>query len=544
MTHGKGMVSAIPENLIKYADACTQGAEQLQTWVSKVLAPALKDYEASSGKCYAIDASVAQQVAAAYYTDRDVRTVGLAFQQTQEGVVTVGNATTPVWAKDSDINVITEQLQLRWAHQASWNAGAALGKRFSDEDPTTIERKKFYVDELNGHLNDPYFCASFFSGLNSDQVETILSLGGIQALVNAYSCGALSKEGAKSVGDLLGNLIRQPTFPPVNLDVHYITEVQKLELLQALARNPVAARNFADSLSAAQLRAIFHDQGSQDLALRRNLLATLTVAMSQVPDGEGHPLMNKVTQGFFGEGTPKMSRSEWNSLSTSLKQFYAAGVARSVSSVGSPGDSPESLKAQMIRIGAQVGGDLKPFIDAAHNADPDNKLLRDMLQGALGNVETMWIPTPEGLAGVAVTAAIGATQSLLQDSDMDPAKWFLSRYIHIPKGQLGKQNVPSKLNAQLALAAYSMTISKLVASGNIYPAGSEPGHEHPFAFGNDPKANAELLRRMLQSPGKYQVGKDVPGKQSAPDLQSFGALFWQHEEEPVIGLLDEPGDDG
>ncbi|WP_306316853.1 MULTISPECIES: hypothetical protein [unclassified Streptomyces] len=543
MTSRKGMVSAVPENLLKYAQVCTQGAEQLQSWVRTVLTPAINAYEASGHKCYILDGNVAQQVASVYYTDRDVRTVGLAFQKTQEGKVTVRAQGAPVWAKDTDVTAIARQLQLQWANQASWNAGAALAARYLKDHPTLLKDKKAFVDELNRHVNDPYFCASFFSKLDSDQVETMVALGGTQALVKAYESGALGNPGAKAVGDMLAGPIRQPTLPPVNLDTNYITQEQKNALLRTLAQNPVAAGHFAQSLSPEQLSRIFHLEGAQHPELRPLLLSTLTVAVQQVPEGQVRPLMNKVTQGLFA-GDEKLSRSEWQSLSKAFKQFYATALPRTIGSMGSPGETPNQLGGRMDQVGKQVGADLMPFIRAAYDADPDHKVLRDMLAGALGNVEGGLVPGGP-LPKIAADAAIGAAQAYLQGAGLDPAKGLIG-LIPIPEGTpVAARN----LNDQVALSAYSMTLSRLLESHNIYPAGAKQGEEQPITVGNDPAAKQSRILDMLRHPEKYQVGKDVPegegrNGESAPDLRSFGARFWNQERTSVEEFLNQEKSDG
>ncbi|ANP52273.1 hypothetical protein J2Z21_008633 [Streptomyces griseochromogenes] len=105
-------VSAIPEHLFSYSGTCTQGAEQFQTWIRMVLAPALREYEMSPGAvtCSVLDTDVAEQVAAAYYTDRNVRRVGQAFLETQRDVVTVRTPTMPVFAQEKAVQAAYDRL--------------------------------------------------------------------------------------------------------------------------------------------------------------------------------------------------------------------------------------------------------------------------------------------------------------------------------------------------------------------------------------------------------------------------------------------------
>ncbi|MDX3229023.1 hypothetical protein [Streptomyces sp. ME19-01-6] len=117
-------VSAVPEYLFRYSDACTKGAEQLQTWVRNVLAPALTAYQNGGGFCQPIDGDIAKQVAAVYYTDRDVRTVGQAFLQA--GGVLARGQNQPIFFNNGAIDKVFKQLAKEAAHQGQINAGAAL----------------------------------------------------------------------------------------------------------------------------------------------------------------------------------------------------------------------------------------------------------------------------------------------------------------------------------------------------------------------------------------------------------------------------------
>ncbi|MEU6578130.1 hypothetical protein [Streptomyces sp. NPDC046805] len=110
-------VSAIPEHLIRYAAACTVGADQFQAWVRTALTPAMREYETSAGAvvCSALDTDVARQIAAAFYTDRNVRMAGLAFMSTQHGNVAVRDPKSPLSASDQAVNASYKILEQRAA---------------------------------------------------------------------------------------------------------------------------------------------------------------------------------------------------------------------------------------------------------------------------------------------------------------------------------------------------------------------------------------------------------------------------------------------
>lgn len=108
-----GTVSAIPEHLVRYAAACTWGATEFQNWVRTVLTPALREYEMSPGAvvCSTLDTDVARQIAAAFYTDRNVRTVGLAFLATQHGDLSAPDPKLPVYASDDAVGAAYQLLE-------------------------------------------------------------------------------------------------------------------------------------------------------------------------------------------------------------------------------------------------------------------------------------------------------------------------------------------------------------------------------------------------------------------------------------------------
>lgn len=145
-----GTVSAIPENLFAYSDACTRGAEELQRWVSAVLTPALREYAKSPGAvtCSVLDTDVARQVAAAYYSDRHVRTVGQAFLETQHGGgLTARDPRTPVSAPEQAVDAAVQQLEQAAAHQPGTPSpppGSPLGLSYELYDAWFLQLP--YVD--------------------------------------------------------------------------------------------------------------------------------------------------------------------------------------------------------------------------------------------------------------------------------------------------------------------------------------------------------------------------------------------------------------
>lgn len=278
-----GTVSAIPENLYRYADTCTKGAEQLQTWVRTVLEPAVRAYRNGGGTCFVIDGQVAQQVAAAYYTDRDVKVVGLAFARA--GGHLVRGPGVPIRVDDKTVTATFQKMQLNAAQQAQIDAGAALAKKMMG---TKVTELSGLLEELRRHGKDPYFNAGFFNGLDGQRLEKAITE--IPALVSAYSSGLLE-------GRVHQRVINQLTRPvvksriPVSLDVYYTSAAQKMQFLDALAANPAAARHFAQSLDNYPVGHLFEGPMAKEPWWRNKLVGALAAGMPTWPQG-AQPLSN------------------------------------------------------------------------------------------------------------------------------------------------------------------------------------------------------------------------------------------------------------
>ncbi|MGW7657556.1 hypothetical protein ACWGMA_11595 [Streptomyces asiaticus] len=523
-------VSAIPENLYRYSDVCTNGAEQLQTWVRSVLAPTLTAYQNGGGCISAIDVDVARQVAAAYYTDRDVRTVGLAFLRA--GGVLVRGRNQPIFSNNKAIASAFEKLQAEAAsqqaeaaHQAQIKAGAALANRLMHAKPVEVTG---IVRELAKHGNDPYFSAGFYNNLDERHIETAMAQGGIPALVSAYASGVLDKKVYEAVNHRLTRPIQDVRFA-VSLEDHYMTAAQKLQFLNGIGANPVAARNFADSLNPGQLRKLFYGPPSEIPGLRGSLINSLTVAMGQQPgQTQAQALLHKISVGFFGDGAPKMTRSEWEPLTDPLKQLYVIGVQYSIESPPPPGSYPDAMDGWGDRAGQQVGADIAPFLHAADDAAPNHELLKSMIQGGYANVWFMFtaaIEPPAGVAEVAYTAAVGALQSVY--SAHDPIKGLLDW--GIPDGDAPDA---TQLNQQISLAGFTVALGKMIEGKQIYDNRTGKLVE----FGKDRVANQEILRKILKDQHSYTAGEDH-GKDHAPTIFDLAKNYGSSEKDPALDAL-------
>ncbi|WP_262700492.1 MULTISPECIES: hypothetical protein [Streptomyces] len=500
-------VSAVPENLKKYSAACTWGAQDFQNWVHGVLTPALQAYE-STGGCRSfpnlnIDSIVAVAISKAYYNDRDVDTVARAFQQTQHGGAL--GAHQMVWARDSDINSAFNQLQQQ--NRARMLAGAALAKKLMALQPPDEKNRpgagpeaaRPILQELAKHAKDPYFCAGFYNSLDAPHLDTALALGGIPALVTAYSTGAVSPETTKLVAMRIGAPAGIGGPQGGSVPWHHISNEQKAQLLDAFAANPSASYQFSKSLTARQVREMFYG----DRQYSPKVMKILTLGMSgENSPGDARDLMHKVSIGLFGDGAPKLDYGEWKKLGSSVSDFYNRGVLQGISA---PTDfHDKGLESWEAVTGTEVGQDVGLFLRAMHEADPDNKLVKSMMQG--GYVNVMFMPTSLlGPEGIAFTAAVGALQSVY--SSIDPITTLVDK-----AWPDGKQPDTYELNKQFANAAFSRTLSMLVARRMVHDR-----HGKLVTFGGDKEKNEKTLENMLRY-DDYRVGKD---KVRISELASF-----------------------
>ncbi|MEU1668140.1 hypothetical protein ABZ547_32105 [Streptomyces sparsogenes] len=266
-------VSAIPENLFAYAEACTRGAEQFQQWVSAYLTSALRDGERSGVvPPSSLDSSGAKWIAAAFYTDRDVGTVGRAFQEAggpAAGGPAAGGPAKPVSASEQAVNAAFQRLQTQYAQQSrSAEAGAALARRMEQAGGLGP-----ILAELGRHADDPHFAAGFYNQLDGERIRRLMSdPTGIKALVSAFASGAVSGETADKVTRQLGwdqpGILPElplPWKPPFPWESHHdgVPPDDQIAFLKALLANRTAASQFAYHLDDPELLRIKGTYGAR-----------------------------------------------------------------------------------------------------------------------------------------------------------------------------------------------------------------------------------------------------------------------------------------
>ncbi|MEW2622965.1 hypothetical protein [Streptomyces sp. NPDC048106] len=174
-----GAASAIPQNLYDYSDQCTHAAEEVQTWVRTAFVPALQNYlrgaAARTGAVTvdtaavsrAVDgmvADLAPQIAAVYYTDRNVRLTGRAFMEAGgSGPMGVPGG------RQEQANRVIRTTDAAVADAPRQVALLALARLRSD--PAGM----FAL--LRQNSDDPAFCAAFMKALTPAQLTFFLSIG-------------------------------------------------------------------------------------------------------------------------------------------------------------------------------------------------------------------------------------------------------------------------------------------------------------------------------------------------------------------------------
>ncbi|MGW4074733.1 hypothetical protein ACWELB_14675 [Streptomyces asiaticus] len=503
-------VSAIPENLTRYSDTCTQGAEQLQTWVRNVLRPALLAYANGGGPCFpeAIDANVARQVAAAYYTDRDVRTVGLAFLRA--GGFLVRGRNQPIFSSNKAIDKAFKQLQQEAAHQGQINAGAALAhSRMNNK-----ERQR----ELARHANDPYFCAGFLNALEPRRLEEFLAQStDTQPFVSAYASGLLSEATTANVVEALSWLVGRDNSP----EHYHITPERQIALLNALAGNPTASVNFANSLSAGQIMHLIHGEASLNPPLRSTLLGVLTTAMENIGgQPQAHALMGKVSQALFAPDAPTLHKTDLNQLLPGLTLLYSAGVRHSIT-------PPEKLGANELRewaagLGTLAGQELKPFMAAIEKLDLNakNSLIKLVVDKVFIQVlfKVVGPASPEGLvATIAYKAAMMAAKRMV--SNANPLDLVLNKLL--PDG---KYENTSLINDRIAVGGISLTISTLISQGLVHHQGGGK-----VGFTGNPEVDSQTLENVLKHPREYYASKPNSKENTLPTIKDLMNEFTVQE---------------
>ncbi|HEY7595298.1 MAG TPA: hypothetical protein VH969_19260, partial [Actinophytocola sp.] len=329
-----------------------------------------RDFQNGGGICTSIDADVAVEVSKVYYTDRDVRLVGLAFQRAGSSGI---GPMLPYHASDKAVAAEFDALAKAAEHQAEMAAGKALADKMTNRgDPDNL---KWISRQLALHGSDGYFAAGFFNALSADQIARLMGHDD-QALANALATGAVDQRTAHNIVMAL-EWTQGSDFSPQHW---HITERTQLAVLQALANNRTAARNFADLLSAKDLhRLIDLSRDSDDgkvFSQVFNVLSQAALTHGTDPDAM-RAFMNRVSAAMKGVDLSFVPGS-----AAALLQFVSVGIAGSVADPG-PGRTPAELLAWAKRQGVVMDEILAPFLTRIAQSNAGRDALDNAVNGIL-----------------------------------------------------------------------------------------------------------------------------------------------------------------
>ncbi|MEV4443850.1 hypothetical protein AB0K09_33725 [Streptomyces sp. NPDC049577] len=149
-------------------------------------------------------------------------------------------------------------------------------------------------------------------------------------------------------------------------------------------------------------------------------------------------------------------------------------------------------------------------------------MLKLVLQGGLNAVFALTtFVAPEGVvAKTAFNATIGAVKLL---------------GIQEIKKSLPSGTPPDvrQLNGEITYPGYVFTISRLVATGHVYPVNSHA----PVSFTGDPASHAALLEYIMRNPDAYQVGREGTGHGSPLSIRLLLHVIGDQEKDPVVEAL-------
>jgi hypothetical protein len=211
-----GEASAVPNDLYDYAAGTGAGNEELQSFVRRVLTPAVEEYRAGAiDYGYAIpdltatpdgriDGELLRRLTGIADRDRWVRDVSTAFRQADTGSVAPGQVPEPnrladsANAGDAPVTVTDLALDLSLADvehdeeklrqlKDSMAQGEALAGRVNrhglDDDAVTA---------LANHKGDAYFLAAFFNGLDEDRLRGLIRTSGGDSLTPHVDAAVLA----------------------------------------------------------------------------------------------------------------------------------------------------------------------------------------------------------------------------------------------------------------------------------------------------------------------------------------------------------------
>ncbi|HEX6500120.1 MAG TPA: hypothetical protein VF054_13970 [Micromonosporaceae bacterium] len=480
-----GTASAIPEHLYSYSDQCTHSAQELQNWVRAVLRPALEAYlrgsaqsttdgvnidtSAVTARAGSIETELPKRISEAYYTDREVRRVGLAFQVAGGHGALDGPSATPITSTDDAVD----------KGLSSYDAGAAAAAQL-----------KFYpipgdVDAVNPDgWYKPIFSILDRNADNPEFCQGLLEAGGPSAVQNLLR--------ALASGQFHDNLMNPASGP--------ISEHTAQEILTKIFRNGLANPQIAAELGPSlptvipSVLAEVHPHWRQVEAYRQ-LLPVITTIMSQLRDPQVALHLTKA----IGEGIPKdFSASDLRGLMPELRALMSMGVSHGIT----PWGKGERLETWAERYGKQTADAVAPYLAAMQAADmaqnERNDLLKSMFQGAYLNLAFMPLDVIPGSDLAVSVAAAGALQSWV--GAKDPTNTMgLGHYLKDTNPNLDILTLNNLIDAK---AGHFAMISMLLEKGYIRDPDLKGDHPLRAAGGHQ---DVDQVLKIAANPDRYYI---------------------------------------
>ncbi|MEX2974829.1 hypothetical protein [Streptomyces sp. C184] len=489
----RGKASGRPAHMYRYSDQSTHAASELQNWVGSTLVPSLLafvkgaatqqegvniDIGAVLARVPGMEHDLPEQIAQAYYTDREARTVGLAFQIAGGGGALTAPLTTTVRTTDSRIGALTAQ----------YDAGAAAASRLpwppAEWGDGVSNPADFYSDIfklLEQNADNPEFCQGLLQAGGMDAVQKLL-----RSLTDGQFQGNITDGTLAS--DILTKILRNGFADP--------------NIGAALGPS-------LPTLVPAVLKAI--PVGHTATEVWRALLPQITTIASELPD----PAVVRDLTHNVGAAIPKsLSAADLKKLMPELTALLSVGLTHSL-----PGRVPTTGPRHGVLnwakdYGSQTGQVMLPYLQAIKAADMStnerNALIKSLVQGAYLNVAFLPLGAPEvegavalnAFTGTVSSAALGALQSWV--GSVDPTNTMglgsLLKDTHPNKDVVTLMNIGTR-------AGETAIIASLLAQGRIY----QPDRHTLVPLEHDPAAAARQVADLAQNPQNYEI-RGVPGE--------------------------------
>lgn len=507
-----GEAQAIPDHLYAYSQNSTNANDELQAWIRQVLTPAIDAYQngaidygndipgvtigdpGPSGQGATIDTEATSSLGQIRDQDQLVYDIGQAFQRadptptpmpTHRAVPGTGDqmpdenlVTTDDLTLDENLAEVEHDTQRLQQIQQSQAWGRQLANYANQHG---IDEHVWQV--LKAHLNDPYFLAAFFNGLDWETFVNLIWDGFIpppyegapdnsqmllQALMTALDSGMLDPKVIDEIYRIIGPGPAEPW------KVRF-----RSMLFEALQTDPDAARNFVENLSDSQLQYLL--SGTYDLypililtqsQRQAAFIKVLTAAM----DGEGDPagawsLYQRVANAIQNANPcptsfPVIQGCDPSPSFKAIAQFLESYEAKTLDPPP-PNATPVQLTIWARDLGNTLNGDLKPFLAWIKHSDDDfanaqqqtESMTVGLITGLISSVSTAWLGPVESIA-------LGTLESVLTSIATTYVEPWIHSQIHWPDhpdADADREN----LTFALKNGTEMMALIQLIGSGQV-----------------------------------------------------------------------------